>query len=704
MKKQLLSFALMFLAFAGLNAQILTDDFEAYDEGAIGPQSANWTTWSGTEGGAEDGIVSSDYALSGIQSMVIEEGGAQDVLLLLGDSSTGRYSLSWNVYFEDISSTGYYNFQGSAAVGTVFVQQFFFNSGGTAEGIYSNDLSDSLATFNAEEWININHIVDLDNDVMHVLFNGTAVAIDIPITDNLSSIDFFSIDDANRMYIDDVNLTALPSVEACDATDLLYCENFDEYISGSTMGQWSDQWTTWSGVEGTSEDGLVSDEQAASGSNSMLVAEGGVQDVIVLLGDYDTGGYEVKFNMYVPAGATGYYNFQGSTAIGTDFVQQIFLNNGGAAAGTLEVENVGTVAYPEDEWFEVSHIIDLDGDAMTVSVNGVAAPAGPYAGTTGNLSAIDFFSIDASNRYYIDDFTIGTAFIDVIGEPCTLGAQDLACDNIESYPAFSGISGNAAWWTTWDGNEGGPQECFVSPDQAESGIKSVLVAEGGIEDILLLLGDQTTGSYNVSFDYYVPSGATAYYNIQESETPAVAWNMDVFFNEGGLAPGTGVITTFDNAPFTYPEDEWFTVSQSVDLDGDLINVFIDGVQVITDQEYTGNLGSINFYSIDATNRYYIDNVLYTDLATGINQFSVSDLEIFPNPNNGTFTIVNDSKAGLYTVRVTDLAGRVIMNDAMALSEGQSRAIVLENATTGMYLVQLIDEDNATLRVVKMMVE
>jgi len=191
-----------------------------------------------------------------LQSLVIEEGGAQDVILLLGDSSTGRYSLSWNVYFEDISSTGYYNFQGAPTVGDVFVQQFFFNAGGTAQGVYSNDLNDSLVSFGAEEWVNINHIVDLDNDVMHVLVNGTAVALDIPYAANLSSVDFFSIDDANRMYIDDVSLVALPSVVPCDPTDLIYCENFDEYVAGSTMGQWSAEWTTWSGVEGTSEDGI----------------------------------------------------------------------------------------------------------------------------------------------------------------------------------------------------------------------------------------------------------------------------------------------------------------------------------------------------------------------------------------------------------------------------------------------------------------
>jgi len=363
-----------------------------------------------------------------------------------------------------------------------------------------------------------------------------------------------------------------------------------------------------------------------------------------------------------------------------------------------------SVAYPEDEWFEVSHIIDLDGDAMTVSVNGVAAPAGPYAGTTGNLSSMDFFSIDASNRYYIDDFTLGTAFIDVIGEACTLTGLETLCDNFESYAVNSTTGPNADWWTTWSGTEGGAEDGIVSADQAASGLKSMLIAEGGTQDVVLLLGDQNAGEWTLNFQMYVPAGATGYYNFQGQPEIGTDFVQQVFLNNGGMAPGTFEVENVGTA--TYPEDEWFTVSHIVDLDADEMEVLVNGVSVGVGPYAgtTGNLSSMDFFSIDASNRYYIDDVLLIAPPVGLNELTVSDLSIFPNPNNGQFTIVNDAVAGLYTVRVTDLAGRVIMNDAMTLSEGQSRAITLENANTGMYLVQLIDEDNATLRIVKMMVE
>ena len=47
----------------------LCDNFDAYTAGdPLGPGASWFTTWSGTEGGAEDGLISSDYAYSGANS------------------------------------------------------------------------------------------------------------------------------------------------------------------------------------------------------------------------------------------------------------------------------------------------------------------------------------------------------------------------------------------------------------------------------------------------------------------------------------------------------------------------------------------------------------------------------------------------------------------------------------------------------------
>ena len=72
MKKFLLSCAI--LLCGGLFAQdpLLEESFEDYATGAyIGESSEVWTTWSGTTGTDEDGIVSEDYAFTGSKSLHI---------------------------------------------------------------------------------------------------------------------------------------------------------------------------------------------------------------------------------------------------------------------------------------------------------------------------------------------------------------------------------------------------------------------------------------------------------------------------------------------------------------------------------------------------------------------------------------------------------------------------------------------------------
>ena len=59
------------------NAQF-TDGFESYDDGPIFTDL--WTTWSGTEGGAEDGEISLDYSNGGEKSLKLTGGGSQDVI------------------------------------------------------------------------------------------------------------------------------------------------------------------------------------------------------------------------------------------------------------------------------------------------------------------------------------------------------------------------------------------------------------------------------------------------------------------------------------------------------------------------------------------------------------------------------------------------------------------------------------------------
>ena len=205
-------------------------------------------------------------------------------------------------------------------------------------------------------------------------------------------------------------------------------------------------------------------------------------------------------------------------------------------------------------------------------------------------------------------------------------------DNFDDYAVGSTTGTNASHWTTWSGTVGGTEDGVVIDDQAFSEPNSMLIAQGEIQDVLLLLGNKSSGRYLLRWMCYVQGGASAYYNIQESENPGVAWNLDVFFGadaQGNPSTGgTGVISQ-TGTTFTYPEDTWFMVSHDIDLDNNELKLYIDG-QMVEQMPYNGNLGAVDFFSINQQNLYYIDDVLFTNTPAVVT-FRVDLGEMSPAP-------------------------------------------------------------------------
>ncbi|MBP9221509.1 MAG: hypothetical protein KBF42_08995, partial [Chitinophagales bacterium] len=132
-----------------------------------------------------------------------------------------------------------------------------------------------------------------------------------------------------------------------------------------------------------------------------------------------------------------------------------------------------------------------------------------------------------------------------IDPPCMIAGATL-CDNFDAYTAGDPLGPGASWWSTWSGVEGGAEDGVISTDQAYSGSNSMLVSEGGVNDIILKLGDLSSGKWRLEWQMYVPDAKTGYYNIQESEVPGVAWNLELLFGLSAVgvpAPsGDGIIS------------------------------------------------------------------------------------------------------------------------------------------------------------------
>lgn len=166
--------------FKEFSSDLIFEPFEDYTAGQPLAQQAialgrdYWTTWSNAPGGAEDLTVSAEHAHEGVNSALCS--GTNDGVLLLGDKTSGKYSLNFYLYIPT-GKVGYYNilqvFNGS---NSTWGMEVYLNPGGIAE-LNAGGVS-GIATFNYnyDEWVYIENIIDLNSDEAALKVNGTEVS------------------------------------------------------------------------------------------------------------------------------------------------------------------------------------------------------------------------------------------------------------------------------------------------------------------------------------------------------------------------------------------------------------------------------------------------------------------------------------------------------------------------------------------------
>jgi len=104
-------------------------------------------------------------------------------------------------------------------------------------------------------------------------------------------------------------------------------------------------------------------------------------------------------------------------------------------------------------------------------------------------------------------------------------SQTLYEEGFEGFSAGDYVSDSPVWITWTNGQEGSTGDAQISDEQAHSGSNSVHIyaatAAGGPMDVVLLAG-LDEGVYDASMWMYIPDGSSAYYNVQEDQSPGVA--------------------------------------------------------------------------------------------------------------------------------------------------------------------------------------
>ena len=113
----------------------------------------------------------------------------------------------------------------------------------------------------------------------------------------------------------------------------------------------------------------------------------------------------------------------------------------------------------------------------------------------------------------------------------------------------------------------------------------------------------------------------------------------------------------------------------------------NGVWTLTVQDfYNGDTGSITSWGIDF------------GCTLGNEQFDIADLTVYPNPNNGNFTVQFDNPTSEETkIDVYDMRGRKIFENTYTNQGMFNESIQLNNAQSGIYLLNVTDGNRKVVK-------
>lgn len=189
------------------SAQLFSDDFDALNVGDyIGPSATEWTTWSGTEGGAEDAQANDTQSNSGANSIYFlgqAGGGPQDVILDFGQVySDGVFTFESDFYVE-AGKTGYFNFQANSMPGTTWAINCNMSNGTLT---IEDDVTGSLAVgfYTEQTWFTLRIEANLSTGRWYSWIDGACVGVWNNGVNTLASLDLFPLE-TSEFYVDNVS-------------------------------------------------------------------------------------------------------------------------------------------------------------------------------------------------------------------------------------------------------------------------------------------------------------------------------------------------------------------------------------------------------------------------------------------------------------------------------------------------------------------
>lgn len=207
------------LSLTAVHAQTFSDDFESYTAGiALGPQSPDWRTWGGAGGGADDAnvVTTDNHTTAGSKSIYFSStsatGGPQDVVLPFTAGSplnTGQFS--FKTWFKiPASKTAYFNFQGTATMGGMYVLDCWMDAATGAIQIQNTGTVVVNGTIPAGTWFELEIKANFNSNAWELLIDGVSQGTWSNASNQVWGIDYYPADAQASFWIDDVSYDVIP--------------------------------------------------------------------------------------------------------------------------------------------------------------------------------------------------------------------------------------------------------------------------------------------------------------------------------------------------------------------------------------------------------------------------------------------------------------------------------------------------------------
>jgi hypothetical protein len=125
-----------------------------------------------------------------------------------------------------------------------------------------------------------------------------------------------------------------------------------------------------------------------------------------------------------------------------------------------------------------------------------------------------------------------------------------------------------------------------------------------------------------------------------------------------------------------------------------------GTRAMYTMRNTSGLVKFGFYGVSSIANtgqgvdFFVDNFSIRDTTfVGLdeNSLDITNFRIYPNPNTGIFTILNEGGANKTSVKVLDVQGRMVYDETYFFSENGRKVVDIHNLNAGVYILLLQSE-------------